>query len=212
MHSSRPSGAYVFGLLQLASAAVGWTTHGMQHLRVARIHSHHSVQLSAAEDSMGQFVKHAELSPGSSPLGVICAGLDEDQLEAVAAAVEDMWTSPDGQLAHVPIVALSVLDFLPWVKLRDVLGKLSQRDGILPDRPARVRCPLVLFSGFSTVQTTATMRAVSALGLRGGHDEMRPMFAVAVPRSLGKRLGVLCEELESDHYATRGREPFGPPP
>jgi len=159
-----------------------------------------------AEDpgGTGQFVRHKDLSPGCSPLGVVCAGLDEDQLEALAAAVEDTWATPDGS-THVPIVALSAFDFLPWVKLRDVLTNLEERDAVLPSQPARVRYPLVLLSGFSTVQTSATVKAVSALGLRGGQDEMRPMFAVAVPKSLDKRLGVLCEELESDHYENQGR-------
>ena len=63
---------------------------------------------------------------------------------------------------------------------------------------------LVMLSGFSTVATSATVRAVRAAGLTGGRDaKQRPMFAVAVPRALDKSLRVLLEELEGDHVANQ---------
>ena len=67
--------------------------------------------------------------------------------------------------------------------------------------------PVVLMSGFSTVQTSATVAAIRQIGLSGGYDEPeRPMFAVVVPNALEKRLGALCQELEADHFANARKE------
>eukprot|EP00965_Chrysotila_dentata_P198116 6178594-Pleurochrysis_carterae.AAC.2 len=161
-----------------------------------------------ADEESGKFRRHSELSPGCSPLGVLCAGLDENQLEAVAEALENVWQGADGtQISHVPIVALSQGDMRPWVKLRSVLAQLQERDSELPARGAAVHVPLVLFSGFNTVQTSAAVRAISVLGLKGGSSQSRPMYAVAVPRALDKSLRVLCDELEGDHNANRQNVP-----
>jgi hypothetical protein len=80
-------------------------------------------------------------------------------LEAVALTVENVWSAADGdgQISHVPIVALAQADLRPRVKLRDVLAKLAECDSVLPDRPAQVRVPLILLSGFSTVQMSLTL-------------------------------------------------------
>uniref|UniRef100_A0A7S0Q258 Uncharacterized protein n=1 Tax=Coccolithus braarudii TaxID=221442 RepID=A0A7S0Q258_9EUKA len=155
----------------------------------------------------GKFMRHKDLAPGCAPLGIVCAGLTDDQLEAVANAVESVWSGADAegeeQIQHVPIAALGQADLRPWVKLRDVLAELEQRDSVLPDRGAQVRIPLILLSGFNTVQTSLTVRILSALNLIGGTFSTRPMFAAAVPRSLDKSLRLLCDELEGDHVANK---------
>ena len=68
-----------------------------------------------------------------------------------------------------------------------------------------MRVPLILLSGFNTVQTSLTVRSLSAMGLVGGTERTRPMFAAAVPRALDKTLRVLCDELEGDHKANQQR-------
>lgn len=158
-----------------------------------------------AEEDAAKFVRHAELKPGGAPLGMLCAGFAEDQLESLAHVLERVWTGPDGSIEHVPIVPLSELDLR--VSLRAVLTELEARDSVLPQTPARVRVPLVLMCGFSTVQTSATVAAIRQIGLSGGCDEPeRPMFAVVVPNALEKRLGALCQELEGDHFANARKE------
>ena len=153
-------------------------------------------------EERGKFLRHAELEPGCAPLGVLCAGFDEDQLEAIGECVERVWQSPDGNVAQVPIAVLSQDDFKRGVRLRDVLAQLEQRDSEIPSCPAVPRVPLILLSGFSTVQTSATVRAIGSLGLRGGAPPgARPMFAAAVPKSLDKSLAALCDEIEGDHLA-----------
>jgi len=64
----------------------------------------------------GAFARHRDLSPGCAPLGVICAGLDDDMLEAVALTVENVWSAADGdgQISHVPIVALAQAPCSGW--------------------------------------------------------------------------------------------------
>ena len=47
----------------------------------------------------GQFVRHSELAPGCAPLGVLVAGFDEDQLEAIAGVLESARPAP----AHLPL-------------------------------------------------------------------------------------------------------------
>ena len=94
------------------------------------------------------------------------------------------------------------------LKLRDILAGLQARDSVLPDRPALPRVPLVLLSGFNTVQTSATVRALRSLNLRGGVDQSTsPMFAVAVPKALDKTLRVLIEEIEGDHLELKASQP-----
>lgn len=155
-----------------------------------------------AGEERGKFVRHAELDPGCAPLGVLCAGFDEEQLEAIAQCVEGVWRGPDGDLAEVPIAVLSQDDFKRGVRLRDVLAQMKERDSELPPRPALPRIPLILLSGFSAVQTSATVRAIGSLGLRAGAPPgVRPMFAAAVPNALDKTLRALCDEIEGDHLA-----------
>lgn len=153
-----------------------------------------------SSSEIGKFARHADLQPGCAPLGVVVAGLGDDELEEVAACIEDVWQGAPGEapLSHVPIAVLAESDLR--LRLRDILAELPSRDSVLPDRPAAPRVPLVLLSGFNTVQTSATVRAVRALELRGGLDaQQRPMFAVAVPNALSKTLRVLIDELEGDH-------------
>ena len=112
------------------------------------------------------------------------------------------------------------------LRLRDVLARLDERDGVLPPKPMQLRVPLVLVSGFSPVQTSLAVRSIRALGVMGQAapqqsgfrwpwDEApaaaesapaakKPMFAAAVPKALDKPLSVLCEELEGDHLANSG--------
>ena len=67
---------------------------------------------------------------------------------------------------------------------------------------------LVLLSGFSTTQTSATVRALRALDLRGGEDgAQKPMFAVVVPNALTKTLRVLIDEIDGDHRANSEAAP-----
>ena len=157
----------------------------------------------AASDEAGKFMRHNELQPGGAPLGLVCAGFDEDALEALAMAVEDVLSDAEGQpTAHVPIAVLGRSDLR--LRLRDILAQLDARDSVLPEQPSTPRAPLVLLSGFSTVATSATVRAVRALGLTGGATgDARPMFAVAVPNALDKSLRVLIEEIEGDHLANQ---------
>lgn len=152
-------------------------------------------------DEAGKFVRHSELEPGCAPLGVLTAGFDEDALELLAGAIDEVYTGPDGPMATVPIAVLAHADMR--LRLRDILATLAERDSVLPERPARPRVPLVLLSGFNTVATSAAVRAVRALGLEGGTEQVRPMFAAAVPRALDKRLTVLMEELEGDHKGNK---------
>ena len=148
--------------------------------------------------------RHNELSPGCAPLGIVTAGLDEDELEALTETIESVWQGPDGKISHVPIAMLADGDLR--LRLRDVLATISLRDSILPDKPASPRVPVVIFSGFSTVQTSLAVRAVRGLRLRAGPDEQHGLaLAVAVPNSLGKPFHVLLEELERTQMATRTR-------
>jgi hypothetical protein len=159
------------------------------------------------DTSEGKFVRHNELAPGCAPLGIVTAGLGEDELEALAETIEGIWQGADvdGPVQHVPIAVLADVDLR--LRLRDVLATLSARDSVLPDRLASPRVPLVLLSGFNTVQTSATVRAVRALDLRGGLDNrQKPMLAVAVPNALDKTLRILIEELEGDQ---RENAPLG---
>ena len=135
--------------------------------------------LLAADADDGKFVRHSELNPGCAPLGVLLAGFGEDELEAIAMSIEEVFSGPDGAITHVPIVPLAAGD--TRVRLRDVLATLAERDSVLPDSPLRLQAPLVMLSGFNTVQTSAAVRAVGALGLSGGSKAARPMFAAVVP-------------------------------
>ena len=158
-----------------------------------------------SSDDSGQFTRHSELQPGCSPLGVLCAGFSEDGLEALAQAIESTQEGPDGQMSYVPIAVVSKSDMR--LRLRDVLADLKARDSVLPDEPCLPRVPLVLLSGFSTVATSATVRAITSRGVSGGKDDkQRPMFAVAVPNALDKSLSVLIDEIQGDHLANSGNE------
>ena len=162
------------------------------------------------DEGYGKFKRHAELSPGCAPLGVLCAGLAEDELETLAQAVEGVWTGADGDETaaprHVPIVVLVQTDLRR--RLRDVLAELDERDSVLPVRALSIRNPLVIFSGLNSVELSATLRVVSpALRAQRPPDAPRPMFATAVPRALDKRLSVLCEEIEGDHAAAEANRP-----
>ena len=153
-------------------------------------------------DEAGKFYRHSELQPGCGPLGVLVAGLGEDELEALAVTIEQVYQDAEGQpIAHVPIAVIEQADLRK--PLRDVLALVKKRDSELPALPARPRVPLVMLSGFSSVGTSAAVRALGSLGLTGGTDRTRPMFAVAVPRALDKPLSVLLEEIEGDHMANR---------
>merc|ERR1712138_251485 len=91
--------------------------------------------LLAADDEDGKFVRHSELNPGCAPLGVLLAGFGEDELEAIAMSIEEVFSGPDGAITHVPIVPLAAGD--TRVRLRDVLATLAERDSVLPDSPLR---------------------------------------------------------------------------
>ena len=81
-------------------------------------------------------------------------------------------------------------------------AKLDERDSVLPDRPCLPVVPLVMLSGFSTTQTSATVRALRSADLRGGENgDAQPMFAVAVPKALSKTLRILIDEIQGDHLA-----------
>lgn len=158
----------------------------------------------------GKFVRHSELAPGCAPLGVLVAGFDEDQLEAIAGVLESVvfpeaeGEAEDGKARDpLPIVPLGAQDFKPRVRLRDVLAQLQERDSVLPDTAAPMNVPLVLLSGFSPIQTSAAVRALGGLGLRGGTASSRPVFAAAVPKALDKPLLQLREELEGDFWANQ---------
>ena len=161
---------------------------------------------AGSDDDSTKFVRHSELNPGGAPLGVVCAGFSEDDLEMIAATVEEVYVDAEGAATqHVPIVVLGRGDLR--LKLRDVLAQLQARDSELPDQQASLRAPLILLSGFSTVATSATVRALRSIGLRGGSDgSRRPMFAVVVPNALDKPLTVLIDELEGDHMANQEKE------
>ena len=161
-------------------------------------------QQTATGSEAGQFLRHSQLNPGGAPLGVLCAGFDEDALEAIGMAVEAVYRDADGgQMQQVPIAVVSADDLrLP---LKRVLAELDARDSVLPDVPARPRVPLVMLSGFSTVATSATVRAIRSLGLTGGEDDSTPMFAVAVPNALDKSLKVLIDEISGDHLANKAK-------
>lgn len=181
-------------------AALAWAPALRPELRRTR------ATLPRMED--GKFVRHNELEPGCAPLGVVIAGLGEDELEALADAIDGVFEGPEGSMSAVSIagsmsaVPIAVLDQSDLrLKLRDVLATLPDRNFVLPDRPAQPRVPLVLLSGFSTVATSAAVRAIGRLGLRGGSDNVRPMFAAAVPNALDKPWTMLLEELEGDHLA-----------
>ena len=146
----------------------------------------------------GQFMRHSDLEPGCAPLGVVCAGFDEDRLELLAQTIEDVFQGPDG-VKHVPIAVVGKADLK--LRLRDILAGLSERDSVLPDRPAEAAVPLVMFSGFSTTATSAAVRAIRSTGLTGGSFDRPPMMAVAVPKALDKSLSRLLEEIEGDHLA-----------
>jgi len=154
---------------------------------------------NSRSSEVGKFEQHSELSPGCAPLGVLTAGLGGDDLEQLAITVENTFLGPEGQsLSYVPIAVLAKGDLR--LRLRDILARLPERDSVLPDRPCIPKVPLVMFSGFNTVQTSAAVRALRALELRGGlGGEQRPMFAVAVPNALDKTLETLIDELEGDH-------------
>ena len=170
----------------------------------------------------GKFQRHNELAPGCAPLGVLCGGFDEDQLEGIAEAIESVFETPDGPGPHVPIVPLAQGDMR--LRLRDVLAKLNERDSVVPAQPIQLRVPLVLVSGFNPVQTSLAVRQIRGLGMRGGVAAQPagfrwpwekaaadadtdyaalspPMFAAAVPKALDKSLSVLCDELEGDYLA-----------
>lgn len=67
----------------------------------------------------GKFSRHADLSPGCSPLGVLCAGFDADQLELLAEAIDSTFADADGESSrHVPIVALDQADLSRSVQLQ----------------------------------------------------------------------------------------------
>lgn len=153
----------------------------------------------------GEFMRHADIPPGEdAPLGVLVAGFSDDALEVLAEAVEAVWTGPDGvPYSDVPIAVLAKSDLR--LRLRDILATLPARDSVIPEQPSTPAVPLVLLSGFSSVQTSATVRALQRLDLRGGVELQRPMFAVAVPNALDKTLGILLEEIEGDHRANSTR-------
>ena len=83
----------------------------------------------------GKFMRHSELQPGCAPLGIVTAGLADDELEILAEALDYAITGPDGAISHVPIAVISESDLR--LRLRDVLAKISERDSVLPERPCR---------------------------------------------------------------------------
>lgn len=130
--------------------------------------------------------------------------MGEDDLEELAATIEATYTSADGEVArHVPIAVVRQADLRR--PLRDLLADLEERDSVMPEKPAQPRAPLIMLSGFAPVATSATVRALRSLGLRGGTSGVRPMFAVAVPNALSKTLEILIDEIEGDHLANAER-------
>ena len=151
------------------------------------------------DDERGKFVRQSELEPGCAPLGVVTAGFSEDALETLAMCIESVYEGPDGEMAAVPIAVLSKSDLR--LRLREVLANIDERDSVLPGIPAQPRVPLVLLSGFPSVAVSATVRALRGLELTGGGENVRPMFAVAVPNALDKSFSMLIDEIEGDHIA-----------
>ena len=156
-------------------------------------------QSQARESEDAKFLRHADLQPGCAPLGIVTAGFESDELEILADTVEQVYSGPDGEISHIPILVLEQSDLRR--PLRDVLAGLNERDCELPDQPARPRVPLVMLSGFSTVSTSGVVRALRSLNLCGGVEHKPPIFAVAVPNALDKTLRVLIDELDGDHRA-----------
>ena len=122
----------------------------------------------------------------------MCSSDLDEAFDLTRGQVDEGVIAKCGQLLHA---------FMLRRLKRDVLATLPDRNFVLPDRPAQPRVPLVLLSGFSTVVTSAAVRAIGRLGLRGGSDNVRPMFAAAVPNALDKPWTMLLEELEGDHLA-----------
>jgi hypothetical protein len=168
---------------------------------------------AGSDDESGKFLRHSNLQPGCAPLGVVTAGLMEDELEALADTIEGVTSGPDGAISHVPIAVLSQSDLR--YQLRDVLARLDERDSVLPDRPCVPAVPLVLLSGFSATQTSAMVRALRAADLLGGEGgKQRPMFAAVVPNALTKTLRMLIDEIDGDRRANaeQGAPPGSAPP
>ena len=142
---------------------------------------------------------------GSAPLGLVIAGLGEEELEALAATIEDLFSAPGvdidvspAPMQQVPMCVLAQGDLR--LRLRDILSNVKERDSVIPNQPVKPQVPLILFSGFNTVQTSAAVKAIRALDLRGGRaNKEQPMLAVAVPNALDKTLRMLITELQGDH-------------
>ena len=123
-----------------------------------------SSQSQQSEDA--KLLRHADLQPGCAPLGIVAAGLESDELEILADTVEEVYSGPDGEISHVPVLVLEQSDLRR--PLKDVLAGLNDRDCELPDQPARPRVPLVMLSGFSTVATSGVVRALPVARLFRG--------------------------------------------
>jgi hypothetical protein len=193
-------------LLAAASMSMLLTPHAPLHaLTAVPIRAAALVSAHTPDNTDGKFVRHSELHPDYAlPRGVLTAGLSEDALEALALEIEKCFREDESLGgAHIPIAVLDRADLnTPLVEL---LGQLATRDSVIPDSPVRPRAPLVLLSGFSTIATSAVVKAVRQLGLTGGQDGLqRPMFAAAVPKALPKPLSTLLGELEGDHFENSG--------
>jgi len=136
----------------------------------------------------------------------VCAGLGEDELELLAERVEQVLSGPEGEIREIPIAVLGKGDMDDRTTLADVLGDMRERNLVLPDEALELHMPLVLLSGFTPLQCSATIKAITNSGIRGGKNGAmnQPMCAVAVPKAMSKTVSQLVEEIEGDALVNYG--------
>ena len=163
------------------------------------------------DPNAGKFVRHAELASTSAaafgPLGIVCGGLGEDELEVLSERVEGVLSGVGVTTGEIPIAVLGKEDMNDCTTLANVLEQMEQRNSVLPDDPVELSMPLVLFSGLTPMQLSAATRAVMASGIRGGLNGQLnlPVCAAAVPKAMSKTINQLVEEITDDALVNEAR-------
>ena len=104
---------------------------------------------TSSKETPGMFVRQGSLENAGAafgPVGIVCAGLGDEELEVLAERVEQVLGGPDGQTGNIPIVVLGKEEMNDRTTLADILSQMDERDSILPDEPLRLKMPLIVLS------------------------------------------------------------------
>lgn len=151
-------------------------------------------------DGEGKFVKYGDEEGDApqafGPLGCLCGGLKESELEKLGAIVDDR----SGAIGYIPMALIADEDLDR--SLHDVLNTVVSRDAILPDTPAVLDRPLILFSGLNTDILRTLVGDVTQAIVAGDLPE-ETACAVAVPRAMARKVREVYADVVADQLENR---------